>query len=371
MEQKTISHLKEGSTLQNGKYTIRRMIGAGGFGCTYEVASGDNRYCVKEFFMSQSCTRDDGTVRIIHTAQTDVVNRSKKKFLEEATVLRMMQHPGIVHVVDIFEEHGTAYFVMDYIEGQSLQAIVDSKGPISEDMAISYMTQVANALDFVHQHNRLHLDIKPDNIMIDGYGRAILIDFGASKYIDQDGESTSSAVFQTPGYAPLEQVNGDVSMFGPFTDIYGLGATFYKVLSGLTPVSSPLRADGADLTPLPDEVSPKTREAVMAALRLNRRKRPQSAKEFIRMIESDSFGQTDEEEYVTVAPDEVEEIEVVAEEASAEAADGGKDCIMASSSSKISSPKNKASSSSAQSIAIVATVTIVVILLIILLALSW
>jgi len=287
------------------------MIGAGGFGCTYEVSSGNSRYCVKEFFMPQNCTREagSGTVRIINTSQIDLVNRSKKKFLEEATVLRMMKHPSIVHVVDIFEENGTAYFAMDYIEGQSLQNIVDSYGPIFEEQAISYIKQVANALDFVHHHHRLHLDIKPDNIMVDGYGRAILIDFGASKYIDQDADSSSTSVFQTPGYAPLEQVNGDVSSFGPFTDIYGLGATLYKVLSGVTPVSSPLRADGTDLEPLPDSISADTRRAVMAALSLNRKNRPQSAKEFIAMIDAEDADEVQADVYTEVTPDEIEEIE--------------------------------------------------------------
>lgn len=323
MEQEQISHLQPGSTLRGGRYTITRMIGAGGFGCTYEVSSGDSRYCVKEFFMSQNCSREagSGTVRIINTSQIDLVNRSKKKFLEEATVLRMMKHPSIVHVVDIFEENGTAYFAMDYIEGVSLQAMSDSKGPIPEEEAINYIKQVANALDFVHQHHRLHLDIKPDNIMVDGYGRAILIDFGASKYIDQDVDSCSTSVFQTPGYAPLEQVNGDVTSFGPFTDIYGLGATFYKVLSGVTPVSSPIRADGTDLEPLPESISANTRKAVMAALSLNRKKRPQSAKEFMGMIDADDAEEVQADVYTEVEPDEIEEI--VAEVADANAAGTG------------------------------------------------
>lgn len=301
----SVSHLQPGSTLQNGRYTITRMIGAGGFGCTYEVTSGESRFCIKEFFMSQNCTRDaqTGNVSIINTSQIDLVNRSKKKFLEEATVLRMMDHPSIVHVVDIFEEHGTAYFAMDYIEGQSLQAMVDTKGPVYEQEAISYMKQVANALDFVHRHHRLHLDIKPDNIMVDGYGRAILIDFGASKYIDQESDGGSTSVFQTPGYAPGEQVNGDVSSFGPFTDIYGLGATFYKVLSGITPVSSPERADGTELEPLPASISPNTQRAVMAALSLNRKKRPQSATEFIDMIAPADSDDIQADIYAEVTPE--------------------------------------------------------------------
>lgn len=308
MEKETISHLKPGSTLQNGRYTITRMIGAGGFGCTYEVSSGNNRYCVKEFFMSQNCTRNaqTGMVSIINTSQIDLVNRSKKKFLEEATVLRMMQHPSIVHVVDIFEENGTAYFVMDYIEGQSLQALVCNSGPINEAEAISYMQQVANALEFVHRNNRLHLDIKPDNIMIDPYGRAILIDFGASKFIDKDSAQQTSAVFQTPGYAPLEQVNADVNLFGPYTDIYGIGATFYKALSGVTPLSSPERADGSELAPLPDNISPATRNAVMEALQLNRRKRPQSAKAFIEMITPEGSDEVTVDEVTEVTADNVE-----------------------------------------------------------------
>lgn len=282
-------HLQPNTTLQGGKYRINRFISSGGFGCTYEATHTlfEETVAIKEFFVKDFCNRDETTAHVTVATQgkQTLVDKLKRKFIEEAKMLYRMQHPGIVHVSDVFEENGTAYFVMDYIDGPSLNDMVKNSNALSEERAVRYIRQVAEALKFVHSKDRLHLDVKPGNIMVDSADNAILIDFGASKQYDEvDGENTSTLLGKTPGYAPLEQMGNDVVTFMPATDIYALGATLYKLLTGVTPLSATLLASGEDLEPLPDTVSEATCNAVLAAMSINKRKRPQTIDEFLAML---------------------------------------------------------------------------------------
>lgn len=216
--------------------------------------------------------------------------------MDEARALFKMKHPGIVRVIDVFEENGTAYYAMEYIEGQSLSDVVEKRGKLPEAEAVGYIRQVAEALKYVHGLNRLHLDIKPGNIMLNKDGKAVLIDFGASKhYDDETGENTSTLLgINTKGYAPVEQVNQSFKSFGPATDIYALGATLYKLLTGITPPpSNLLNSDEATLTPLPSSISSSTCQAVEAAMQLLRKNRPQSVEEWETIFVDDE--KTDEE----------------------------------------------------------------------------
>lgn len=305
-----LSSLQAGTLLQGGKYRIVRFINSGGFGCTYEAEHVmlENRVAIKEFFVKDFCNRDEATshVTVGTLSKKALVHKLLRKFVDEARAICKLHHPGIVTVSDIFEENGTAYFVMDYIEGRSLSQMVKSDGPLSEAKALGYIRQVAEALGYVHDHNRLHLDVKPGNIMVDASDRAILIDFGASKqYDEQDGENTSTLMGKTPGYAPLEQMGNDVVRFMPATDIYSLGATLYKLLTGITPLSANLLASGEELPPLPDAVSASTRRAIAAAMQINKNKRPQSIGEFFDLLNAEDEDQTkvivDEEETKVVA----------------------------------------------------------------------
>ena len=296
-------HLKNNSLLQGGKYQIVRFIGAGGFGCTYEAKHTllDSRVALKEFFVNDFCNRDEetGQVSIATQSKVELVGKLKKKFIEEARALFQMHHPGIVRVIDIFEENGTAYYVMEYVDGQSLGDLVKQRGCLPEAEAVGYIRQVAEALTYVHGLNRLHLDIKPGNIMLNAEGKAILIDFGASKhYDDETGENTSTLLgVNTKGYAPVEQVNQSFTSFSPATDIYALGATLYKLLTGVTPPPSTiLHAEEATLAPLPPSVSAATRKAVAAAMQLLRKNRPQTVTAWLAML--------------TTTPD-VEETEII------------------------------------------------------------
>ncbi len=287
-------HLKEKTLLQGGKYRIVRFISSGGFGCTYEaehIMLG-NRVAIKEFFVDDFCTREDNTdsVSITNTNKQPLIDKLRKKFIEEARAVFQMHHEHIVRVIDIFEENNTAYYVMDYIKGQSLQDMTDAKGALPEQKAIKYIRQVSDALRYVHSLNRLHLDIKPGNIMIDGNDNAVLIDFGASKhYDDESGENTSTLLgVNTKGYAPVEQMTASFTTFSPATDIYSLGATLYKLITGNTPLPATNIAGGEQLRPLPDAVSKNIRNAVNAAMKINKAERPQSVNEFLAILDDDT-----------------------------------------------------------------------------------
>ncbi len=287
-------NLRKGTILQDGKYTIVRFISSGGFGCTYEVRHNllDMRFAIKEFFPKSLCDRDEGTSRVTIGTKSnkELVMKLQKKFIEEAQSVFRMHHPNIVKVSDVFEENGTAYYVMDYIDGKSLSQIIASRGPLPEDEALNYINQVADALDYVHSLDRLHLDVKPGNIMVSAGGHVTLIDFGTSKHYDAEtGENTSTLMgVNTPGYAPHEQRGKSFTTFSPATDIYALGATLYKLLSGVTPPDAvDLLSEDATLEPLSNNISAVTRNAVYTAMRSKRKDRPQSISEFLDLLNSD------------------------------------------------------------------------------------
>ena len=295
-------HLQQGTLLQGGKYRIERFIASGGFGCTYEAYHTllDMRVALKEFFVSDFCNRYEktGQVSVATKSKVELISKLKKKFIEEARALYKMKHPGIVRVIDVFEENGTAYYAMEYIDGQSLSDVVKKRGKLSEAEAVGYIRQVAEALKYVHSLNRLHLDIKPGNIMLGKDGKAVLIDFGASKhYDDETGENTSTLLgINTKGYAPVEQVNQSFKSFSPATDIYALGATLYKLLTGITPPpSTMLVSEEATLSPLPSTISPATRKAVESAIQLLRKHRPQTIDAWMQMLSGEASNDNDRE----------------------------------------------------------------------------
>ena len=218
-------HLQAGTVL-HGTYRIERFIHAGGFGCVYEARHTflGTRYSIKEFFVKDRCNRSgDGSVTVATQGQSALVERLRKKFIEEAKAIYGMSHPSIVRVWDVFEENGTAYYVMDYIDGPSLSDKLKRNGALAERAALRYIRQTADALQYVHGQNRLHLDVKPGNIMVNGNDEAILIDFGVSKQYDEvGGENTSTLMGKTPGFAPIEQMGNNVKKFTPATDIYAI-----------------------------------------------------------------------------------------------------------------------------------------------------
>lgn len=276
-----IPHLPVGTIIGNGKYKIIRFIAAGGFGCTYEAEflMMRTRVAIKEFFINSMCNRlASGAISIGAISQNKLLQHLEEKFVREAQNLFGLSHPNIIGVKDVFKELGTSYYVMDYVDGQSLQSIIDERGPLPEHQVMKYMTQVMDALEYVHNQKMLHLDLKPDNIMIDKSDRAILIDFGVSKQYDEvDGHNTSTILGQTPGFAPIEQMSNNISNFAPSTDIYALGATMYSALSGCLPPSAANLLSGMDtLQPLPQPTSMQARRAIEMMMRTRSIDRPQS-----------------------------------------------------------------------------------------------
>lgn len=274
-------YLPVGATLGNGKYRIVRFIGAGGFGCTYEAEypSMGIRVAIKEFYIADFCDRDaTGAVSVVSKTKVGLVEKLREKFVREVLNIARLRHPNIVRVSERFDENGTSYYVMDYIDGQSLMNLIDEEGPLPQDRALRYIGQVMDALETVHDANMLHLDIKPDNIIIDAKDDAILIDFGVSKQYDEiDGHNTSTIMGQTPGYAPPEQAGNCIRQFTPAADIYALGATLYTALTGTVPPSSTDIVSGfASLAPLADDASPALQQAITLMMQPNASQRPQT-----------------------------------------------------------------------------------------------
>ncbi len=281
-----MQQLKVGSTLQCEKYRIEKVLGQGGFGITYLAYQEllDRKVCIKEFFFKEYCERDEATsqVSLGTTANKEMVERFMAKFVKEARTISQMEHPNIIRIFDVFKENNTAYYVMEYIEGESLAEMVNRRGCIPEEEALCYIRCVADALDYVHQKHINHLDVKPGNILVrNSDKRVLLIDFGLSKQYDASGNQTSTTpVGISHGYAPIEQYkqNG-VQEFSPQTDIYALGATLYKLLSGNTPPQpSDIINDG--FPELPSSVSFSIRDAVKQAMQVRKADRLQDIKQF-------------------------------------------------------------------------------------------
>ena len=281
--------LKVGTTLCAGKYKIVRFINQGGFGCTYEGRHTmlNSRVAIKEFFLKDFCNRDTttGHVTVGTLSKTEFVEKLRQRFIREAQVLNSIEHPGIVHVTDVFEENGTAYYVMNYIDGETLGELLKRRGPLSEAEAVGYIRQVCEALDYIHSRNHLHLDIKPSNIMVTREGKTVLIDFGTSKqFVQNVGGVTTTNFGLTPGFAPPEQCNCETKQFCPATDLYALGATFHYMLTGDTPPDVVKRASGNNFAPLPKAISQGTRTAIRKCLELALELRPVNISSFLAIL---------------------------------------------------------------------------------------
>ena len=285
--------LSDGTLLQEGKYKIERVLGQGGFGITYAaIQTGlDRRVAIKEFFMKDVCDRDSATshVTVPSVGSRHLVDRFRQKFLKEARTIAALDHPGITAIHDIFEENGTAYYVMKYAVGGSLKDLVESRGRLPEADAVHYIRAVADAVAYIHRRHINHLDIKPGNIMLDGDGHTMLIDFGLSKQYDAEtGEQTSSTpVGKSRGYAAMELYrDGGVAEFSPATDIYALGATLYRMAVGSVPPDA-FAVDDAGLPPLPVDLSAGIRRAITESLQSRRRDRPQSVEAFLDLMDNE------------------------------------------------------------------------------------
>lgn len=302
--------LSAGTLLQHETYRIEKVLGQGGFGITY-LATDLNlqrKIAIKEFFPKDFCDRDETTSHVtLGTKNTaEFVNRLKDKFLKEARNIAKFDHPNIIRIYAAFEENNTAYYVMEYIDGESLSSIVKKSGSLAEQHAVDYIKKVGDALEYVHARKINHLDVKPANIMVRKKDdNPILIDFGLSKqYDDEFGENTSSLLGKTPGYAPPEQMSNKSQHFSPATDVYALGATLYKILTGITPPDASDRIAGEELPALPDTISKTTKVAISQALVLNKNARLQTVVEFLKQLEDEIVVDENETTIINTAENE-------------------------------------------------------------------
>lgn len=248
--------LRPGTILRSSQqtYTIVRVLGSGGFGITY-LASTTVRFgnisatincAIKEHFMDSESERNGDSVVCPGTAKSKaLVANSLRDFIGEARRLEQVgkKHPNIVKVNEIFEANGTAYYVMEYLEGRSLAQYIADNGPLKEDAVRALVLPIVEAAACLHSQHMTHLDIKPQNIMIvqegDGSLRPVLIDFGLSKHYNPDGSATSTVntMACSDGYAPTEQYQG-ITSFRPTADVYALGATMLHCATGRIPTKS-------------------------------------------------------------------------------------------------------------------------------------
>lgn len=285
-----------GTYLQQGKYRVEKVLGQGSFGITYlasvnltdefGITPTGIKVAVKEFFMKDVNGRSGKNVTVSN--KEGIFQHYKSRFIKEAQTLHTLKHPNIVHVIDLFEENNTACYVMDYLPGGSLDSLISQHAQLSVADASPYIFQVTDALAYMHGNKMLHLDLKPSNVMIDKEGHAVIIDFGLTKQFKENGQPESSTTIGagTPGYAPIEQANykpEQTDGFPATIDVYALGATFFKMLTGHRPPdASEILNDGfpkEELTEksVPDDIVDLIEMAMMPM----KKQRIQSVDEFV------------------------------------------------------------------------------------------
>lgn len=285
--------LPNGSWLKKGEYEIISAIGSGGFGITYlAIQTGLQRQvAIKEFFISDCCRREFGkyNVCVCDKEHEPVFFQFMEKFYKEAHTIASLSNEHTIKIIDLFKENKTAYYVMEYIDGISLYQYVRNKGPVSEQETIHIISQVADALQDVHQKKILHLDVKPANVMLRQSETgidAVLIDFGISKRYTDDGRATSIAGqgAYSIGYSPMEQLTrGGLDAFAPATDIYSLAATMFYMLTGNNPPSAfDVAKFGLDFGNV--TVSEVVKQAIGVAMLEDKNDRPQSATDFVAIL---------------------------------------------------------------------------------------
>ena len=289
-----MQHLQPNTTLQGGKYRIERVLGQGGFGITYlaEHVSAHKRVAIKELFIASQGQavngRSGNNVTVTNAVNQVLFDKHKEKFKKEASRLATLRHKNLVRVYEWFEENGTVYYVMDFIEGESLRDKLNREGALPESLVMNYLQQLLSALQVVHEKNIWHLDIKPENIMVNHNNHIYLIDFGASKHIEQSNGTltTSSMLAYTPGYFPPEQSAVTMRNIGAWTDIYALGATLYNLLTRRNPPTfDVIISEGRYAFSFPSSISSQTQDLIVRMMKVNRNERPQSVQNIMHAID--------------------------------------------------------------------------------------
>ena len=271
-------------------YRIEGILGQGTFGITYLAVDTvlNRKFAIKEYFPREFAVRE-GSVLVKaagNKEERDTFKWGLERFIEEARVLALFDHPNIVPIRRFFQANGTAYLVMDYCVGTPLDEVIKLNGPLTEEQLNQIIFPVLSALEVIHKSNFIHRDIKPANIFIRSDGSPILLDFGAARQ-DLVSHSKSVTSIVTEGYGAFEQYSTH-GQLGAWTDIYGFAATLYRSLTGERPLDAASRMLNDSLTPLVKKLdgkyNPRVLVAIDAGLNINPQGRPQSIAEWRRMF---------------------------------------------------------------------------------------
>ena len=277
------TELAPGAGLAESRYEIGSVLGRGGFGITYQGFDHrlERSVALKELFPESA--RRGGSYVEVPSADQPAFEVARQRFMREARVLARFSHPGIVRIFEVFEDNGTAYLVMELLEGRTLVDVLRQHGrPLAEDDLVDLAARVAAALRPVHAAGVLHRDVNPSNVVLTHHGRVVVIDFGLAREYQPDHTVGMTRVV-TPGYAPIEQYRGE-GHFGPSTDVYGLAATLYRLATGKVPIGALERSGGTQLVSpfrLNPDLSKDFSDAVLDGLELEPSHRPQDLDSFL------------------------------------------------------------------------------------------
>lgn len=284
--------LPEGNILGK-RYRIVSVIGAGGFGITYKAIDLlNNMTCaLKEYAPMEIAIRGNDGISMMPASKDkqELYEHGKRRFLEEAEILKRLQNiKTVVSITDYFNENGTSYFVMEYLDGVTLKALAHNMGgQIPWEKAVPILYVCAVTLENLHKNSNLfHRDISPENIIITRSGPVKLIDFGNAKFIMSNGNQKLSVVLK-PGFAPYEQYSSKGKQ-GSYTDVYSLAGTFYYILSGKMLPQAPERIAGAGYIKLRDMnlgIPVYVSDAFDKALELQYQNRTQTMSEFLKDLQ--------------------------------------------------------------------------------------
>lgn len=268
-------YLPLGTLLKNGDYMVGRVLGEGGFGITY-IGFDQNllsRVAIKEYYPSGFAGRDvtegNFTLRVYGGDFADDYYKGLEAFLEEARILaKFSGMDGIVNVRSLFQENGTAYIVMEYVDGISVKEYVHKHGKMEPKLVLEMMEQPIRALQAVHEEHLVHRDVSADNFMLDKEGKITLIDFGAARYSNVIDEKTRTTICKQ-GFSALEQYSREGKQ-GPWTDVYSICATMYYMLTGIVPKNSTERIVDDAVVPLEQmseiELSIEKKRSIMTGM---------------------------------------------------------------------------------------------------------
>jgi len=278
-------------------YRIDRILGQGGFGMTYLAhdINLNQPVAIKEYLPLELAVREhDASVHPVSEGHSDHFKWGLERFITEAQTLAQFDHPNIVRVLSVFEANNTAYMVMRYEHGKSMQELLPRWGTMEEGPLMHIVMPLLGGLQYIHERGYIHRDIKPANIFVREEGSPVLIDFGSSRQaLGQVTHTLTTLV--SPGYAPFEQYHSKSNKQGPWTDIYGLGATLYRAISGSQPMDAVGRSEGllkqgtdpyvAAREVAKSRYSSRFLDAIDHALCFNEEERPQTVEQWL-----DDFG---------------------------------------------------------------------------------